>query len=162
MKLSLKISNSSKSKIDKNHIKNMIYNSTNKDSIMLYPLPDFAEPVCNCGNKATLLTENMELLCCECVNKLLLGETLTEIREEYKTPNIKDYFEKLKLEWCLVGRDNWYTVYGRNIKADSNRVINQENLEKMFIELIHKLLNGNIENIDGNYDRDQKRLTIYF
>jgi hypothetical protein len=148
-------------KSTKNYIKNTVYISNNKSSVLFYPLSEFTESICSCGKKAIFMNEDFSMLCENCLS-VKLGETSIETKEEYKTPNIRDFFEKQRIQWTILGKDNSYSISGRNIIADSRRIIDPEKLELMFNKLMTNILQGQTENVDAEYKKEIKEMRIFF
>lgn len=162
MKLLLRISSKSE-KFDKTKVKNTFYQSSKYTNITIYPLPEFIgeKPICGwCGKEAVMMDNDFVLLCSECLNTML-GETKLCNKEEYKAPNLEDFFKKQRVEWCIAGKDNWYIINARNIIPDSYSTISPEEIDRRYHRIVVSMLNGGIESVDGEYDKDKKQMKVY-
>lgn len=160
MRLSLRTFSTGIRTTEKNYIKNTYFVSNNHINKVFYPVPEFVDSLCSCDKKGIAMTDDFMVICPDCMMKII-GESTLQSKEEFKTPNIEDVFKKLRLQWSVGNKDNWYTVSGRNIIPDTSRVVSREELEKLSHDFMIKILIGNTEIIDGDYDKDKKQLRIY-
>jgi hypothetical protein len=128
-------------------------------STILYPIPDMVESKCWCGNEGIAMNENMKVLCSkhliDAIGKTKLSEEKTLV-----VPSIDQAVKGNAFEWQPQGKDVWYKIKGTNIRVDSTLSLPREEIQKRFVEIMSQVLSDDTQLVDGDYDKDNKKLVI--
>lgn len=134
-----------------NQVINHTFKYQNPLIIKLCPLPPFLEgEKCSCGNKADYITKDDSCICKSCVKSSFPQNKLVSKKDVF-SPITEKTIKGIKFEWS-VNRDRWYTLWGRKIIT--------ENWKSLIITLKDMILKNKVIELEGEYDRDTKMMTI--
>ena len=128
-------------------------------SKVLYPIPDMVEPKCWCGKDGIVMTEDGCVLCPEHLMKSV-GETKFTEEKTLTIPSVDQAVKGNAFEWQPQGKDCWYKIKGSNINADSPARLPKEEIQKRFNEIMAQVLEDSPQLVDGDYDKENKKLVI--
>lgn len=138
---------------------NRFYKPEGIISKLLYPIPDIVESKCWCGKDGITMDENGNVLCSEHLTEIM-GETKFMEEKTLTIPSVDQAVKGNAFEWQPQGKDCWYKVKGSNIKADSSARLPREEIQKRFNEIMAQILEDSPQLVDGDYDKENKKLVI--
>lgn len=140
---------------------NHFYVPENKKSITLFSIPEFANDLkcIQCKRKAVVMTKDFEGLCIDCLNQFL-GHSTKQSREELSYPSLERSISNHAYEWSL-DNNRWYRLHGRNIIFATKQPISKKTAKTRFYTVMEKVLSDDPQQIEVDYDKDTKKMTIW-
>lgn len=152
MKISLRIADT-----DLGTVSNLVFKPIKQFTMKIFPLPPnewVGEQKCQtCDGKPDFLTEDMHPVCRKCVEIIMHGLNKKETKQEPSVPITMAIVSTARFEWSVDG-EKWYSIKGKNIKS--------ERADLFLKELKKSILEKHPMNIEADYDKDRKELSVIF
>jgi hypothetical protein len=144
------------------------YTFVNKRNISLkvYPIKDATkESKCSkCKNAdAKFVCEigtELAALCPSCMNELVQPSELTQ-EKALVFPSLEKSVRSSAFEWSPNSGESWYKIHGRNLMIDTTIVRPEAEKKQKFLDIMELILLGQPQVVDCEYNKDEKKLTIF-
>jgi len=147
-------------KIADRYILNTTYEPNEKHNLLLYPIPEFVDPKCKCGEVGFAVMADFQVYCINCITNIL-GNTKMNQEKTLIVPSVDQAKNGNAFEWNIQGKDEWYKIRGTGIIYDSTQRISIIEIKKRFDEIIYNILCDNPQIVDADYIKEEKKLIIF-
>jgi DNA-directed RNA polymerase subunit RPC12/RpoP len=128
--------------------------------IVLLPVSEFVENKCKvCGKEGLGMNEHMYIYCSECLSKLFRESKLVK-EKVLLVPSVEQAVKGNAFEWQPQGNDNWYKVKGSSIIPNSQQRLTKKELMERYNEVMIKVLEDEPQLVDGDYQKEEKKLIL--
>jgi hypothetical protein len=136
-------------------------------SLKILSVPDMIENVCsmpNCSNPAFCMVdfgnENFRTMCIDHLRQQFPDQKLCQ-EKCLMVPSIEQAVKGNAFEWQPQGKnDNWYKIRGGNISPDSQQRLSKKEIKDRFNDIMSKVLEDEPQLLDGEYQKEDKKLVI--
>jgi hypothetical protein len=146
-------------KIGERYILNTVYESE-KHNLLLYPIPEFVEPKCSCGNVGFAVMFDFKVYCKNCINNIL-GNTKVVQEKVLIVPSVDQAVKGNAFEWQIQGKDEWYKIKGVGITWDSTQRLSVVEIKRRWDEIMYQVVSDNPQLVDADYIKEEKKLIVF-